>query len=289
MNQGPKIAEIRGLPALVVPTAGWIDDYEEIIRREKLGALSISVRGDDLSFVGRLTGLRGLVLNAWDARDLTPLVGLTELETLTLNVPHKPRVNLDLSAFPKLTDLGMYWNPGFESLFSCRALEQLFVFAPPDPDLARFGQLLSLRRLEVSGGRRLKTTRGIEKLQGLVFLGLYLQSQLEDLTGVSELRALRELAIEGCRKLETVDAVEPLQSLTTLKVANCGEIASLRPLERLECLEQFLAWESTRIQDGDLGVLTRLPRLRQVALASRRHYQPSVREVTEAIASRAPD
>lgn len=270
----PTIADIDGLRALVVLEGGWRDEYEE--RLQDLEALSISVRGDDLSFLERVPHLRGLVLNAGEARDLSPVAALRGLETLTLNVAAKPRIELDLSAFAALRTLRMYWNPGFESVFACRSLESLYVFGPPDPDLARFGQLPHLRRLELSQGRRLQTTRGVGPVR---FLGLYQQGGLSEL---AELPALEELAIEGARKLGAIDAVAGLP-LRRLTLANCGDIASLAPLAGMDTLEELFAWESTRILDGDLSVLLTLPRLRTVALRDRREYRPRVSEIEAAL------
>lgn len=270
----PTIADIDGLRALVVLEGGWRDEYEE--RLQDLEALSISVRGDDLSFLERVPHLRGLVLNAGEARDLSPVAALRGLETLTLNVAAKPRIELDLSAFAALRTLRMYWNPGFESVFACRSLQSLYVFGPPDPDLARFGQLPGLRRLELSQGRRLQTTRGVGPVR---FLGLYQQGGLSEL---AELPALEELAIEGARKLGAIDAVAGLP-LRRLTLANCGDIASLAPLAGMDTLEELFAWESTRVLDGDLSVLLTLPRLRTVALRDRREYRPRVSEIEAAL------
>jgi len=126
--EAPTISEIDGLPALVVFAGGWRDDYFEIIRAKELAALSIGVKDGDLSFLRRLTDLRGLVLNAHDVRELQTLEELTGLETLTLNTPGRPRLDLDFGAFPALKRLGLHWNAGFESLFSCASLENLWVF-----------------------------------------------------------------------------------------------------------------------------------------------------------------
>jgi hypothetical protein len=138
----PTIGEIDGLGALVVLEGGWRDEYANVIEAHRLAVLSITVRGDDLSFLTRvpeLHGLRGLVLNAGEVRDLSAVAALRDLETLTLNTASKPRIDLDFTVFGHLRTLRMYWNAGFESVFACRALESLFVFGPPDPDLARFG------------------------------------------------------------------------------------------------------------------------------------------------------
>lgn len=277
----PTIGEIDGLPALVVLEGGWRDEYSGVIETHGLAVLSIMVRGDDLSFLERLPSLRGLVLNAGEVRDLSPIQALGALETLTLNTPSKPRMELDFKAFGALETLRMYWNPGFESVFACESLRSLWMFGPPDADLARFGALPSLRRLELSQGRKLVSTAGVGDLE---FLGLYQQAALEDFSGLPA--ELRVLAIEGSKKLSTLDAVGPLTKLTRLKVANCGDLASLKPLTGLIELEEFFAWESTRVLDGDLSVLLELPRLHQIGMRDRREYRPRVPEVEEALQAR---
>jgi hypothetical protein len=79
----PTISEIDGLPALVVLEGGWRDKYANVIEAHELVVLSITVRGDGVSFLERLPGLRGLVvLNAGSIGDLSPVASLTQLETL---------------------------------------------------------------------------------------------------------------------------------------------------------------------------------------------------------------
>jgi hypothetical protein len=275
----PTIGDIDGLPALVVLEGGWRDEYANVIDSHDLAVLSIAVRGDDLTFLARLPALRGLVLNAGEARDLSPVQELHALETLTLNTSGKPRMTLDFSAFAHLRTLRMYWNPGFESVFECDSLESLFVFGPPDADLARFGRLPRLRRLELSQGRKLVSTKGVSP--SVRFLGLYLQGALSALEELPP--ALEVLAIEGAKQLGELVTVP---SLTRLKAANCGDIASLAPLRGLDRLEEFFAWESTRIVDGDLSVLLELPRLREIGLRERREYRPRVAEIEEALRGR---
>jgi internalin A len=274
----PTIGEIDGLSALVVLEGGWRDEYAHVIESQELAVLSIAVRGDDLSFLERLPSLRGLVLNAGEARDLSPAEGLHGLETLTLNTAPKPRIALDFGAFSRLRTLRMYWNAGFESVFACSSLESLFVFGPPDADLARYGALPRLRRLELSQGRKLLSTAGVGA--GVTFLGLYQQGALRELVLPD---GLEVLAVEGSKQLSELVTVPSLQRL---KVANCGDIASLAPLRGLEALEEFFAWESTRIVDGDLSVLLELPRLRAIGMRDRREYRPRVAEIEEALRGR---
>jgi hypothetical protein len=281
----PKIDTIDGLRALVVLDGGWQDEYADVIERERLEALSISVRGGDLTFLERLPGLRGLVLNAGDVRDLSPVQALRDLTTLTLNTPAKPRIAFDFNAFEQLETLRAYWNPGFASLFERGSLRTLWLFGPPGPDLTALAPLQRLERLELSQGRKLVSTAGVEALRALRFLGLYQQGGLKDLAGVDALD-LHELALESVKGIDSLDVVRGLRHLRRLKVANCGEIASLAPLAGLSELEQFLAWESTRVVDGDLSVLLELPALRVIGMQERRGYRPSVREVEEQLSRR---
>ena len=239
--------------------------------------LSIAVRGDDLSFLARVPELRGLVLNAGEVRDLSAVQALGGLETLTLNTPTKPKLPLDFTAFPALRVLRMYWNAGFESVFGCAALESLYVFSQPDADLSRYGALGALRRLELSQGRKLLSTQGVGELD---FLGLYSQGALTELTDLPDLSVL---SLQTAKNVDALDGVAGCTSLTRLDVANCGDIASLAPLAGLTALETFGAWESTRILDGDLSVLLRLPRLREVRMRDRREYRPPVSEIEAAL------
>jgi internalin A len=115
---------------------------------------------------------------------------------------------------------------------------------------------------------------------GVRFLGLYQQGAL---TTLADLPALEVLAIEGSKQLGEIVTVPTLRRL---KVANCGDIASLAPLRGLDQLEEVFAWESTRVLDGDLGVLLELPRLRAIGMRDRREYRPRVAEIEEALRGR---
>jgi Leucine-rich repeat (LRR) protein len=279
MSSAPRIAEIDGVPALVVLEGGWRDEYANVIREKRLAALSVRVIGGDLSFLEGLPHLRCLVLNGTDVRDISSVQALGALETLCLNVSNRKRLDLDFARFSRLRDLTVEWNPGFDSVFACGVLERLYVAAPPDPDLSRFAALTSLRRLELGNGARLTSTTHLRDLQALTFLGLYHQRALTSLVEVSELPHLAALDINTCRRLGALDSLAGAHGLKSLHVANCGDIESLAPLETLTGLETFYAWESTRVADGDLSVLLRLPRLRTVAMMSRPEYRPPLQEI----------
>ena len=157
----PTIGEIDGLPALVVLEGGWRDEYANVIEAHGLAVLSIMVRGGDLSFLSALPKLRGLVLNAGEARDLSPVQALHGAGDADAQHLLQAAHGAGLRRVRRCCErLRMYWNPGFESVFTARRLESLFVFGPPDADLAPLRRLTGLRRLELSQGRKLVSTAG---------------------------------------------------------------------------------------------------------------------------------
>ncbi len=62
-----------------------------------------------------------------------------------------------------------------------------------------------------------------------------------------------------------------LVKLRTLDLNNDGEIASLKPLDKLIRLERVTFYETTNILDGDLSPIIS-KNLSRVAFKNRRHY-----------------
>jgi hypothetical protein len=76
-----------------------------------------------------------------------------------------------------------------------------------------------------------------------------------------------------------------LVNLRFLGISECGEVESLAPIGSLDQLEVLYAWGSTRIVDGDLSPLARLPRLKELSVRDRRDYKPRVADLLSALAN----
>jgi len=164
----------------------------------------------------------------------------------------------------------------------------LYLYAAPIHSIAPLEALVNLKTLRVKTSA-LRTLAGIERLcqlQTLEFGGLV---KLEDISSVRTLGDLRTLRIDTSRKIGHLGAVTPLSHLRILGINNCGKIQSLAPIRGLRELEDFTFLESTDIVDGDLSVLLELPRLREVAFQSRRHYRPSKTAVANYLKKRNSD
>ena len=104
---------------------------------------------------------------------------------------------------------------------------------------------------------------------------------LHDITALAEARSpvLRALALGGCRQVTELDAVSACEALEELDVSECGVVSSLSPIAGLDRLNRLYLYGSTRVADGDLSPLLGLHRLRDLRMASRRTYAPSLAEV----------
>ncbi len=90
--------------------------------------------------------------------------------------------------------------------------------------------------------------------------------------GISNLKALEVLEIELCKGIQNVSDIFELENLERLLLINCGEIESIKGIEKLTELREFFFYESTNILDGDLEPLTKLKKLSKMSFQNRRHY-----------------
>lgn len=218
-----------------------------------------------------------------DLKDVRGIHALANLRELSLDT--HPSVPIDFSALPRLERLFFRWRPGSDSLFASASLRSLYLYGYPDRDLSRIGQLGTLEDLTVNS-RKVASLAGIEHLRHLTSLRL-LQLSIVSLSGIEALsRTLARLEARLCRKVSDLVPVHGCPQLEFLSFADGGRLASLLPLDGLARLSTVLFPGSTVIDDGDLSVLSRLPGLRQVAFANRRHYSISVEQLRQILEAR---
>jgi len=125
----------------------------------------------------------------------------------------------------------------------------------------------------------LESLSGLADWPKLKVLGVFLARRLQDTSDVAGLASLRELEFEDCPALDHLDHFEALVNVRFLGISECGDIESLAPIGSLDHVEVLYAWGSTRIVDGDLSPLARLPRLKEIRMRDRQHYKPHVAEL----------
>jgi hypothetical protein len=148
-----------------------------------------------------------------------------------------------------------------------------------------FSNLENLLELEIMDSK-LSTLEGIATLQKLQRLLLYNLKKLSNIDDVSYLKDLKFLYLENCKSIKSLQCLSSLTSLETLVLASMGELDSLSFLKHLTQLELFNFSGSTIIKDGNLNLLTDLPKLRLVGFQNRKHYTHKFKELLKVLGAK---
>ena len=227
--------------------------------------------------------IRELVLVDRSIEDLDPIHSLgPTLEARSLSTAAGPE--LDLGKLPKLTRLGACWAQVSRTLPAGAAVRSLFLLAYKETNLRPLAGMTNLVDLAMKDRPRLATLEGLQALPALRTLGIYLASNLQDVSLIAERPMIDSLTLEKCRRISRLDSLQELRTLRQLNVSDCGDIETIAPLRGLSQLRHLLLYGSIRIVDDDLAPLLDLPALRELRMQGRRSYRPSVQEVQDAIA-----
>jgi Leucine-rich repeat (LRR) protein len=225
-------------------------------------------RGTDLSFLEELPHLQSFEILASTISSAAPIHSLHGLRTLTVLTYCKSEIRF--SAFPQLEECSLEWRPKAASLFECTTLRKLFVNGYKGKDVAPFAELVNLESLAIMNApvHKLHGLSALKRLRSLRLGGL---RRLDSLAGIEGLTNLEELKVQTCRAIRSIEEVGSLSKLRKLELSNDGDIETLKPLDKLDCLEVVGFVESTNILDGDLSPLCR-KNLKRVSFQNRRHY-----------------
>jgi Leucine-rich repeat (LRR) protein len=265
--------------SVLVARSAWNDKMTEAISRRGIHELEINYAkgfvGKDLSFLKELSGIEALTLIHRTIDDISPIHHLHDLRVLVVHTYCKTEI--DFNQFPALEQCTLEWRAKASSIFSRTTLKKLFINSYSGKDTEKFARLLNLESLSLANGG-VRSLEGLASLKHLTFLGLYNLRKLESLDGIESLDSIEHLEINGCKNVRSIESIAALKNLKKIHLCDDGHIESLRPLIRLNNLEEVLFYDSTNILDGDLSLLTELPRLKNVAFADRPHYTSNIKE-----------
>jgi internalin A len=273
----------------MVVTSEWSSDDAECVDKGGVDRIVLNYargfRGDNLAFLSRLPIRRLLIIARW-LGDLTPLSSLgSSLEDL--NVEAAPGAVIDVSRLPGLLRLAASWKSIRDTVGALSGVRDIFLLEYAGTDLMPLSHLQQLRCIRMKQHTRIRSLDGLDAFSRLERLDVFHGTRLIDIAALSVAPlGLTHLALGTCRKIADVDPLSACSALTYLELSEDGGIRSVLPLAGLSQLEKFIAHGDTRICDGDLSPLGVLPNLRVLAMASRRFYRPSVREIQEHIAGR---
>jgi hypothetical protein len=268
---------------VLMVTGDWSPEAAGVVSRGEVDGLTLNYargyRERSLDFLEDWP-LRRLNILARTIKDIEPIYRLSEtLQGLSLTTD--PRAVLDCSQLPQLTAISVEnWGQLRESLPLAHGLKSLRVYGYEERDLLPLTDNAELEQVQLKQAPRLESLVGVEMLTKLSSVAIIGARQLADTTSLAALgpRA-RHLDLTSCKQIGDLASLSALTCLQTLLIGNCGNISSLAPLTGLAELFRFHAYESTRIDDGDLSPLLTLSGLRDLRMMNRKTYAPTVDEV----------
>ena len=113
----------------------------------------------------------------------------------------------------------------------------------------------------------------IFEINSLKFLELAYLSKLDNLVGIKQLSQMETLLIESCKELSSwVLEVACLQSLKKLAISKMSTIKSILPFASLNALEELFIIENTKIEDGKISFLEKMPSINKISIQGFKHY-----------------
>jgi hypothetical protein len=283
-DAGYVVEDTREGRSLVV-TGPWSEAAEQALARGEADGLVLNyARGfsGSLDFLDDRWRLRRLSVLDRSIVDLDPICRLETLEKLSVQAAAD--AVLDLGPLLSLRSVSGEWALIGRTLSTVGELERVSTWLFGEVDLRPFRDHVALKALTIKDAPYLEALTGLSNLFDLASLTIVGARRLHRIDEVGELSAsMQKLKFEGCRGIDAIDVVEPLVGLRFLGISESGDIASLAPVTSLEQLETLYAWGSTRILDGDLSALSRLPRLKEIRMRDRRGYKPRVGDLAAAV------
>lgn len=251
----------------------WKDSYLDFLLENEVQELELNDgkgwTGVNLDFLKDLPDLKSIIIIDLKIKSIEPIHNLKELVSLNVITYSKDPINF--KSFPKLVECGFEWIKGSESLFEMSNLKKLFINRYNKNDSDVFSKLVNLESLSILNSQ-IENLLGISSLRKLQNLRLGNLKKISTLQGLENLKDLETLEIQKCKGISDVSVIFNLTKLKQLFLIDMGNISSINGIENLTSLNEFLFYESTNISDGDLIPLKNLPSLRKISFQNRKHY-----------------
>lgn len=251
----------------------WQDSYLNLIIEKDVKELELNNgkgwRGENIDFLKLLPKLKSLIIIDFSIKSIEPIHFLSGLLKLQLSTYTKTPVNFN--AFPNLINCGFEWIKGSDSLFECNKLVQLGLNRYDKNSSKPFSNFHHLEKLTLLNSN-IENLEGLSQLKNVKYLSISNLKKVTSVQGLQNLQELEELEIQRCKGISELSELFKLTQLKRLLLIDLGDVLSLKGVENLTDLKEFLFYESTNIIDGDLLPVTKLKSLKKISYQNRKHY-----------------
>ena len=259
---------------VLVLTHEWRPEVKDYIIKNNIKGLYLNDakgwRGDNLNFLHELKQLLVFRIIDFRKKDSSAINTLHNLRSLQISTYEK--YEIDFSNFPKLEDCGIHWHNKLKNLYECKTIKDLYLYGYSEGhDTENLSKLHNLETLRISIAP-IRDLTGLSKLKKLKQLCIYYFSKLESLKGIGDILSLEHLEIRNCNKINKIDELATLVNLKHLELSDNKDIETLAPIRNLKKIEVCYFSGSTKIVDGDLSPIRKLPKLKKVVFTDRKSY-----------------
>jgi len=262
----------------LVLTGDFENSIVDYMRSNQINSIrlsqSVGWKEKDISFLKNLPFLKGVEIYSDSIRNIKTIENLKYLELLGLEC--KFNESLDVSEL-NLKMCKLRWNKNIIGLFQIKSIELLNIVNFPMETLEAIKDLGDLKRLQITS-KSLKSLTGINNLKKLKVLDVFNCPELTDVIDISNLNLLK-VEMRKCKKVEDIISFGTLTNLEELLIEDCGDIRSIKLLQKTVKLKAVSILGNTRVEDGDIGVLLQLPNLSRVWFKDYKHYSHKLNEI----------
>lgn len=279
MNKIKVEKDENGFGKSIILNASWDDRYFSYAKLNSIESLRLSFsngwKDSDISFLKNLIFLKNLEVYSWKVTDLKPVQEMTWLEGLSFQVDLKKAFNL--MHLPELKVLKAVLNPKVKGLQTCVNLRHANLVNYPFSSLNELSKMVLMERLQLKS-KKLASLDGVENMRNIRIIDLSDCGSLNDISLLSGCGSLEILEIHKCKHIESFPEMIQGSRLKRLILEDCGDIESVVFLQNCTELESVFLIGNTKVKDGNLSILKRLPRLEDFRATYYKHYNIS-REV----------
>jgi hypothetical protein len=180
-------------------------------------------------------------------------------------------MGVEFSNLGELESIFLTWRAVYKSVLGLDSLVRVNILDYPSNDLTTWKQSKRLNELLLSS-KRLETLSGIDRFPHLSRLRLFRCSKLRSLGAITASISIQKLRIDRCPNILDLSPISYLSELKELEIEDCADIASVAPIAECRNLELLQIAGNTTVLDGDFSNLCKLPKLKRVLIARRKHY-----------------
>jgi len=262
---------LYGIKATIKTT--WQDSFLQILIDNEVQELILNNakgwQGDNVDFLQWLPDLKSIAIIDMRLKSIGAVHYLHNLLQIQLiTYANQP---IDFTSFPELVVCDFEWIRGSDSIFSCTVLKSLCINRYNSKSSETFKVLKNLEKLTLLNSP-IENIEGLSALSNLKYLRLANLKKLKSLDGLENLTQLEELKIHSCKGTSVITNIFKLVKLKRLHLLETGTIESIKGIENLFELWDFIFYGSTNILDGDISPVLKLKNLAKISYQNRKHY-----------------